>query len=520
MGIRDISRRSKLKHFLIGTGVLVTLAFGGVWFAWPSALALASSGDASIPNLTGAVWFNSVDRLSDDDLRGRTVLYEYWATWCAPCVGHIPKLNRIQKNYRDQGLIVIAVTNDSPNATASFVKRFKMEYAVCSVTGFIADGEFALPYAILVSPQGTVLWQGDARFAAAPIALAMRGKPTGKHVSLLRKGNIIGYSPNRPASLAKYDFATLREKLDALLEHPGEITVNNLEKLYPFFWKNLPQEDWEGDEETRRRANGALFEIYIGIRKSSPQDILKSLAREMLKRINDPRSSSSDRIDAARVASYAIPVGDNDGIESLKRILKKERNPLVRKKIVRALDRIDPSRVVPPPPESALSDAKDHYKRVANTWKTKVFGLPSDLRAFQAYQTENNVWTSGVTKDLAYLDRLMQDYHRHNSNTPGDLLIREHILSVAGTLPHMQTLTKEVSRELQKRIFEIAKQPEPDPVLRYRILGTLDGVRFDSIDHNELLKLIEKELSNNPYRDLATVLEYMRLQIVDPAALD
>ncbi len=50
--------------------------------------------------------------VSLEAFRGRVVLLNFWATWCAPCIREMPSLDRLQAKLRDEGLDVVAVSQD------------------------------------------------------------------------------------------------------------------------------------------------------------------------------------------------------------------------------------------------------------------------------------------------------------------------------------------------------------------------------------------------------------------------
>lgn len=65
------------------------------------------------------------------EYRGSVVLLDFWATWCPPCRMSIPELIRMQEQYRDDGLIIIGISIDDPNAASdSFLRAFKEKYGI------------------------------------------------------------------------------------------------------------------------------------------------------------------------------------------------------------------------------------------------------------------------------------------------------------------------------------------------------------------------------------------------------
>jgi len=47
--------------------------------------------------------------------KGKVVLVNYWATWCAPCVDEFPDIVKLQNQYRDKGLVVLGISFDDPD---------------------------------------------------------------------------------------------------------------------------------------------------------------------------------------------------------------------------------------------------------------------------------------------------------------------------------------------------------------------------------------------------------------------
>lgn len=58
-------------------------------------------------------------RLSD--LRGKTVMVNFWATWCPPCRVELPDFEAAYQKYADDGLVILALNQDEP---ASMVASF------------------------------------------------------------------------------------------------------------------------------------------------------------------------------------------------------------------------------------------------------------------------------------------------------------------------------------------------------------------------------------------------------------
>ncbi|MGH7382042.1 MAG: redoxin domain-containing protein [Candidatus Methylomirabilales bacterium] len=81
--------------------------------------------DFSLPSLGG-----QTVRLSD--LRGKAVLLNFWATWCAPCRLEMPTMDKAYQEYKSRGLEVLAVSLDagSKSAVKNFMNELKLSFPV------------------------------------------------------------------------------------------------------------------------------------------------------------------------------------------------------------------------------------------------------------------------------------------------------------------------------------------------------------------------------------------------------
>lgn len=94
-------------------------------------------GVGSGPNTTPAYRYVSLDGedLSADSLRGKVVLVNFWATWCAPCRAEMPLLERMHKRHAAAGFVVVGLAVDrvSTAAVRAFVADRGVTYPIAHV---------------------------------------------------------------------------------------------------------------------------------------------------------------------------------------------------------------------------------------------------------------------------------------------------------------------------------------------------------------------------------------------------
>lgn len=115
-------------------------------------------------------------RIDLKEYRGKVVLLNFWATWCAPCQVELPKFDGWQKNYAAQGLQVLAVSmDDNEPPVRRTVHRLRLGFPVVMGDAQLGEeygGVLGLPVTYLINREGIVV----AEFKGATDLNAMEAR--------------------------------------------------------------------------------------------------------------------------------------------------------------------------------------------------------------------------------------------------------------------------------------------------------------------------------------------------------
>lgn len=99
-----------------------------------------------------------------DEWRGRVLVVNFWATWCAPCREEIPIFVRLQERYGAHGLQFVGIAIDQPDKVADFAREFGINYPLLlggletmGLVRLAGNRAGILPYTLVLDRAGTLV---------------------------------------------------------------------------------------------------------------------------------------------------------------------------------------------------------------------------------------------------------------------------------------------------------------------------------------------------------------------------
>lgn len=155
---------SRRRRLLIAAGAAAAAVAAGVYVGWQD-----RTGDGgqvgrdaapllglSLPDVNGvqqplAQW------------RGKVLVVNFWATWCAPCREEMPEFVRVQDELGRNGLQFVGIAADSADKIAQFAKEISLNYpalvggyGAIELSGTLGNKLMALPFTVIVDRKGRI----------------------------------------------------------------------------------------------------------------------------------------------------------------------------------------------------------------------------------------------------------------------------------------------------------------------------------------------------------------------------
>jgi peroxiredoxin len=117
--------------------------------------AARAKADFTLTDLQGKNW-------TLHDLRGKVVLVNFWATWCPPCRKEMPDLDALYQKFKDQGMVVLAISDEDATKVTPFLTERPVSYPILLDPGRKVNGAFhvdGIPKSFVYDREGKLVAQ-------------------------------------------------------------------------------------------------------------------------------------------------------------------------------------------------------------------------------------------------------------------------------------------------------------------------------------------------------------------------
>jgi len=150
-------------YALLAAVAVVSAAAGAAYHLWSKG---SPDGSGAVAERVYAARLPDLEGTPQplEQWRGRVLVVNFWATWCAPCREEIPGFVRLQARHGTRGLQFVGIAIDQPDKVAEFAREFGINYPL--LVGQLDTLELlrqagnragVLPYTLVLDRRGQVV---------------------------------------------------------------------------------------------------------------------------------------------------------------------------------------------------------------------------------------------------------------------------------------------------------------------------------------------------------------------------
>lgn len=153
------------RHWLMA-GVAVSAGLAGAFVAWQK-----YQPQGEVDSAVQSFWAQEFEKpeggtMRMQDLRGKPLLVNFWATWCPPCIEELPLIDAFYKQNQSKSFQVVGLAVDQPSQVKRFLTQKPLQFpnGLAGLNGTqlgvsLGNAESVLPFSVLFDAKGKLLAQ-------------------------------------------------------------------------------------------------------------------------------------------------------------------------------------------------------------------------------------------------------------------------------------------------------------------------------------------------------------------------